>query len=49
MADKYDLAYLSIDELPVLAGGSLTTADYVMVWDASAGQFKKVVATYFGT
>ena len=49
MADKYDLTNLSIDELPVLAGASLGAGDYIPVYDASAGKWVKVLATYFGT
>lgn len=38
--DKYGLAYLSIDELPVFTG-SPASGDYEILWDASAGQFVK--------
>lgn len=47
MADKYDLAYKNIDELPVLAGGSLASGDYIVAYDASADKFVKIDATYF--
>lgn len=47
MADKYDLAYLNVDELPELAGGSLASGDWVIAWDNSAGRFVKIDATYF--
>ncbi|TXH10038.1 MAG: hypothetical protein E6R04_06295 [Spirochaetes bacterium] len=42
MADKYDLANLSIDELPVITP---TTSDYVPVYDASAIRWGKVAAS----
>jgi hypothetical protein len=42
MADKYDLANLNIDELPVITP---TTSDYIPVYDASAGRFGKVAAS----
>ncbi|MGB0496310.1 MAG: hypothetical protein ACPGJI_08130 [Kangiellaceae bacterium] len=45
--DKYALANLNIDELPVLAGGSLASGDYIVAYDASAGEFVKIDATYF--
>ena len=45
--DEYSLAYKKIDELEVLAGGSIASGDYIPVWDASAGEWKKVDATYF--
>lgn len=45
--DKYALSTLSIDELPTLAGGSLASGDYIVAYDASAGQFVKIDATYF--
>lgn len=47
MADTYDLANLNINELPVLAGASLTSSDYIPVFDASANRWVKVAATYF--
>lgn len=47
MSDGYDLAYKKIDELEVLAGGSIASGDYIVVYDASAGVYKKVDATYF--
>lgn len=46
--DKYALTQLSIDELPELAGASLASGDWLVAWDASAGQFVKIDATYFG-
>lgn len=46
--DKYALTNLNIDELPTLAGASLASGDYIIAWDASAGQFVKIDATYFG-
>jgi hypothetical protein len=42
MADKYDLAYLNFDELPVITP---TTSDYLPVYDTSAGRFGKVAAS----
>lgn len=42
MADKYDLAYLNMDELPVITP---TTSDYLPVYDTSAGRFGKVAAS----
>lgn len=48
MADKYDLANLSIDELPTLAGASIASGDFIVVYDASQRRFVKVDATYFG-
>lgn len=47
MADKYDLAYLNLDELPTLAAASFASGDFVIAYDASAGQFVKVDATSF--
>lgn len=44
MADKYDLANLSIDELPLYAG-AVASGDYLVLWDASEAKFVKVAAT----
>jgi hypothetical protein len=48
MADKYDLTNLSIDELPTLALASFASGDFIVAYDASAGQFVKVDATEVG-
>lgn len=45
MSDKYALAYENIDELEVLAAPA--AGDYLVVWDASAGKFKKIDAEYY--
>jgi len=45
MADGYDLAYLRIDELEELAAPA--AGDFLVIWDASAGTFKKIDATYY--
>lgn len=47
MADKYDLAYKNIDELPTLAAASFASGDWIVAYDASADQFVKVDATSF--
>ena len=46
--DKYALTTLNIDELPTLAGASLASGDFLVAYDASAGGFVKIDATYFG-
>jgi len=48
MADGYDLTNLEINELPTLAGASLAAGDFIVAYDASAGRFVKIDATYFG-
>lgn len=45
--DKYALANLNLDELPTLAGASIASGDYLIGFDASAGQFVKIPADYF--
>lgn len=45
MSDKYALAYQNIDELEVLAAPA--SGDYLVIYDASAGKFKKIDATYY--
>jgi hypothetical protein len=42
MADKYDLAYKSVDELPLVTP---TTSDYLPVFDASENRWGKVAAS----
>jgi len=42
MVDKYDLANLSVDELPVITP---TTSDYLPVFDVSANRWGKVAAS----
>ena len=46
MSDKYALAYKNIDELETLAAPA--TGDYLVSYDASAGEFKKIDAEYYG-
>jgi hypothetical protein len=41
MADKYDLAYLSINEIPQYTGGD-TSADKKLVYDTSAGRWEYI-------
>lgn len=47
MNDEYALAYKKIDELEVLAAPA--SGDYLVIWDASAGEFKKIDATYYAS
>lgn len=44
--DKYALAYQNIDELAVLAAPA-TSGDYLVIYDGSAGKFKKIDAAYY--
>jgi len=45
MNDKYALAYMNINELAELAAPA--SGDFLVIWDASAGEFKKIDATYY--
>lgn len=49
IAGGNELAYFKIQELPVLTAASITTGDYIPVYDASAGKTKKVTANSFST
>ena len=45
MADGYDIAYKNIDELETLAAPA--AGDFLVIYDASEGVYKKIAATYF--
>lgn len=45
MSDKYALAYENIDELATLAAPA--SGDFLVIYDASAGEFKKIDAEYY--
>lgn len=46
VAGGNELAYFKLQELPILAAGSVDTAtDYIPVFDASAGKVKRVIAS----
>ena len=47
MADKYDLAYKNVEELPTLAAASLASGDWIVAYDASEDRFVKIDATSF--
>lgn len=44
--DEYALTTKSINELKTLAAPD--TGDYLVIWDASAREFKKIDAEYYG-
>lgn len=45
LAGGNELAYFKVQELPTLSPNSITTGDFTVVYDASAGKVKKVDAT----
>lgn len=49
IAGGNELAYFKLQELPALAGASVSgSTDYVPVYDTSAGKVKKVLSSAFG-
>jgi hypothetical protein len=47
LAGGNELAYFKIQELTTLTANAITTGDYMVVYDASAGKTKKVDATQY--